>query len=130
MKLKFSIALILITLTINAQVHKFKALEYIGKNQGEEEWSKPEQLIPPVLVVLDLDNSKYKIYNKNTNTLDIVDKYDIITDEDGNTLFNFLCVDKEGEELMVVHRFNKDNRGSQLFLLFKDFSIGYNLIDN
>lgn len=129
MKLRFSITLVLITLSLNAQVHKFKALQYIGKKQNQE-WSKPEELYPPVLIVLDLDNSKYKIYNAKTNTLDIIDEDKKIVDEKGNTIFTFMCVSDDGDELIASHKFQKDSKYSILTLYFKDFIIAYNLIDN
>ena len=127
------IFLVFITVTGYSQVYKNRAkqLAYKSKdNYGRwTKWSDWEDC--NILIVTNLDNSKFTIYSKVTQEFDIIKFYPKEYDDEGVEVFRILVVDKDGLRCNIRQRFIKSEYfSSQMYIDYADFIYVYNLTSN
>ena len=113
-KLLCCLCLVLCTLTlVQAEVLKCKTYAYSTKtraaNGNWHSWSEWET--SDLLVVLDTDNDRIKIYNEANSTYDLVEYLGERIDSDGDMVYTWNAVDEEGIECVVQFiKIQNDNR--------------------
>ena len=134
MKLKF-IFFILLFFTINnycfSQISKDRAIEVsyktmnsYGKWSAFSEWQDCN-----IVIVTDLDKNLFTIYSKEIQEFDIIKFFPTITDENGQKIYEMLCIDKDGKRCHIRYRFlNKGQYArSQLYIDYNNIIFVYNL---
>ncbi len=125
--------LFFISYSAYSQVYKNRAKQVAFKSKDSygrwTKWTDWEDC--NILIVTNLDNSKFTIYSKETQEFDIVKFYPKEYDDDGVETFRILVVDKDGLRCNIRQRFVKsDYYSSQLYIDYADFLYVYNLTSN
>lgn len=133
-KILLTIAFLLfLNFTGYSQVYKNRAKEFAYKSKDNygrwTKWSDWEEC--NILIVTNLDNSKFTIYSKETQEFDIIKFYPKEYDEEGVEVFRILVVDKDGLRCNIRQRFIKSEYfSSQLYIDYADLIYVYNLTSN
>lgn len=130
MKYFFSILLFVFLFKVcNAQVLKFRSYSSSIKTNGNYGWTKwSEPTENNILIVLDLDKNRVSIYSKETQVYDIYKSYDRVTDNDGDYIFEYACIDGEGLRCHIRWvKLNSQNGRIQVYVDFSDMMWMYNV---
>lgn len=111
---------LLVTLSASAQVYKYKATEYsIQQRIGEskwEDWTSPEKI--EVLITFNINGSRIKVYLAEIQNYDII-THEIREDNKKESIWDFECVDDEGNTCLLTLIASK-TRGGQQFLIISN----------
>jgi len=113
------------------QVVKYKADAYSikARNESTGRWPEwPEWKKDYILITFDLDKARIKVFSKREQVYDIIESIDKSVDEDGDTIYKFLCVDNDGLKChlrIVKSRLTAENK--QLYVEFNDYKWVYNI---
>jgi allantoicase len=126
------ILIILFSLPGYAQVYKFKTIETcyqpVGKPENKTDWSKAD-----ILVVVNYDDDKIRIYSEEQQDFDIVKYYKKETDENGDKWFRYQVVDHKGKNCHIRLLIFKDTEQihvASLMLEYSDYIFVYRLKSN
>ena len=114
-----------------AQITKFKSTSFATKfkNEYSGSWSKWSEFEKTeVLITIDLNNERIKVFSKVEQVYDIIKYYEKETDQDGDETLQFQCVNEDGLKCNV--RFvilNSQNGQRQLYVDFADMMWVYNI---
>ncbi|MBS1776839.1 MAG: hypothetical protein JSS64_11225 [Bacteroidetes bacterium] len=113
----------------SAQIIKLKANEVAVKtkdnNSGRwSNWSDPQTI--DVLILVDGNQNRVKIFSKVEQAYDIIKTYNTVTEYNGKTTHKYECIDKAGTRcnLSIVKH---PNGISTLEIEFSDANILYNI---
>jgi len=102
--------LVCISLSSSCQVYKYKAFQFTmevydqnGKDTYPNKWDSTD-----ILVVINSDKNKLKIYSKQEQDIDMVSLISNNKDENENTLLVYKCVDDDGKDCRVKIYLFKD----------------------
>jgi hypothetical protein len=113
------------------QVLKVKADAYSikAKNENTGKWPEwPKWNDVNILITIDVDNDRIKIFSKKDQEYDIIQKLDESIDEDGDKTWKWLCVNEDGIKChLKLVRPISGNGSSQLYVEFSDFKWVYNI---
>lgn len=130
-RLFFALFFIVLALSSVGQVAKFKStsysLKFKDKHNGKwGKWTQSEKAI--VLITIDIDNDRIKIFSKREQVYDIIKYYDAKTDVDGDETIQFHCVNEDGLKCFVRFVTLNSNDGQrQLYVDFSDIMWVYNI---
>lgn len=113
------------------QVTKYRttSVSIKTKNKSNNQWTKwsePEKV--NVLITVDIENNRIKIFSKKDQIYDIIQYNDKETDDDGDDVLQLLCVNEDGLKCNV--RFvvlNSKNGKRQIYIDFADMIWMYNI---
>lgn len=131
MKRKFIFLLMfLATLAVQAQVQKFTAYELSSKTYNGYSWSDWSKFEPTeILVSVNLDDKKIKIYSQETQIYDIIEFNEKEVDADGDESYRLYCEDKDGQNCHVDLYFLKSQDSMmQIYIRYQNMQWVYNLI--
>lgn len=131
MKIKFLFFFFFtVPLFLFSQVHKYKAVSYSAKFKNASTWGKwSEAERTDILVSINFDDAKIKIYSKETQLYDIVSIKDKITDDEGDDIFSMYCEDADGMNCYVdIYKLHSQNGRLQLYVRYSDMQWLYNLV--
>lgn len=130
MKYKFILLFLLFlsSLTI-AQIKKYTAYSFstrVDNGSSWSDWSKPQDV--DILISINTDDDKIKIYSKVTQIYDIVKYKAKETDDDGDDTYPMYCEDAKGQNCNVdfVVLNSQDSR-LQLYIRYSDMQWVYNM---
>lgn len=122
----------LFSLSGYTQVYKFKTIEACyqpaGKTDSKTEWNKAE-----ILVVVNYDDDKIRIYSEEQQDFDIVKYYKKEIDENGDKWFKYQVVDQKGKNCKIRLLIFKDTEHlhiASLMLEYSDCFFAYRLKSN
>lgn len=134
MKLKSIITFVFIFLLSNfgiSQTYKDRAIEVSYKTiNSYGNWTEfSDWQDCNIIIVTDLDNKTFTIYSKEIQEFDIIKFFPTKTDENGQKIYEMLCVDKDGKRCHIRHRFlNKGQYArTQLYVDYNNIIFVYNL---
>lgn len=120
------IFLFLIQISVVAQIYKYRTTRVAIKSEGEKwgEWHDSDALL-----VMDLDDKqRLTIYSKMVQKYDIIEMSKKYSDKDGDTNFNFSCVDQDGVSCFVTHCFCESQKGKeQIYIRYNNVTWAYYL---
>ena len=123
-----SLILFLFYNTCDAQVYKLRAYEFSYKTysyySGWSEWSDWSNC--QILVVVDIDNYRIKIYSQSEQEYDIIETESEQTDYKGNKTTKMVAIDKDGSRCNVRIRTDV-NLNKQLYIDYSDMMWVYNV---
>ena len=126
------IAVMFLTIStkVFGQVYKLKSTAFSSKYKINEykwsEWSDATE--SSVLITFDLTNDRITIYSKETQVYDIAEYEGKTTDEDGDDMFSFFCIDKDGTKCRVKSlKLNSQNGRMQMYVNYNDMIWLYNI---
>lgn len=130
---KFILLLGLFTLAMHmgySQVYKLKsssvAFKYKSTDDEWTNWSDWEET--SVIVVLDTENDRIKIFSKEPQIYDVIEDEGEKTDEDGDDIWSLYCVNEDGLTCRVrLVQLNSQEGRLQLYVDFNDMSWAYNV---
>lgn len=131
MKIFIASIFLLITSTAFSQVTKCKAYSFAHKEKNEysggwSEWSSWEDV--DILIVIDTDNNRIKIFSKVDQIYDIIENKGKSTDSDGDDTLEWICVNEDGLKCGVrLVKLNSKGGTSQIYIDFSDFIFVYNI---
>jgi hypothetical protein len=119
------------TQIVFGQVVKFKStgVAVTVKDKITQEWNDwSEMRAAEVLIVLDVDNDRIKIYSNEEQTYDVIDSEEPSTDSDGDFTIGFICINEDGLKCRVrlVTLYSQNNQ-EQLYVDFGDTKFVYNI---
>jgi hypothetical protein len=131
LKATLPLLFILIGASAFSQITKFRttSLSMKSKNERTRQWSKwsqPKDV--DVLITIDIDNKRIRIFSKEEQVYDIIKFYDIETDDEGDETLKFHCINEDGLKCFV--RFvvlNSRDGQRQLYVDFADMLWMYNI---
>lgn len=124
------IVLLTFTTTAFGQVYKLKSTSFSSRYKINDyrwsEWSEPTEA--SVLITFNLNSDRITIYSKVTQVYDIAEYEGKITDEDGDDILSFYCVDKDGHTCRVSWVvLNSQNGIMQMYVYYSDMNWLYNI---
>lgn len=126
--------LILVLMTFSAttfsQVYKLKSTSFSSKHKINDyrwsEWSEATET--SVLITVDLNKDRITIYSKTTQVYDIAEYEGKTTDDDGDDISSFYCVNQDGSTCRVkLVKLNSRNGRNQIYVEFSDMKWVYNV---
>lgn len=128
----FFVALLFLMMSISltAQVYKFRSTElsfrYEKENGQWTNWDEPTE--SSVLITMDIDNQRITIYSKEKQVYDFAEYEGIKTDEDGDDIMSFYCVDNNGKTCRVSYMLlHSRNERKQFYVYYNDYNFVYNV---
>lgn len=110
----------------SAQVFKFNAYQIAFFDIQKEKWDPFEDT--DILVSINLDGKKIKIYSKETQSYDIIKSEKKKLDKDGDETLRFYCEDQNGSTCYVDFVvLNSRNGVRQLYIKYSDAQFVYNI---
>jgi len=115
--------------TTSAQVYKLRTSSIATTMTDEsgtwEDWSDWEEV--SLLVTLDIPNLRITIYSDEKQTYDITSSEEETTDENGDTIYQFECVDQDGDECSVkfMERVSQEDQRSEIYVLYDEYAWVY-----
>lgn len=112
------------------QVYKLKSTSFSSKYKfNENKWSDwSDATESSVLITFDLTNDRITIYSKETQVYDIAEYEGKTTDEDGDDIFSYFCIDKDGIKCRVKWlKLNSQNGRMQMYVNYNDIIWLYNI---
>lgn len=127
-KLLLILSLFLSTI-VSAEVTKFTAYEFSYKTHNEysnywTDWSSWQDC--NILIVINIDIGRINIYSASTQEFDIIQYYDIYTDNDGDSTLKMECVDADGVRCTVRIIIRQDGT-KQLYCDYSNIMYVYNM---
>lgn len=126
----FLFILFAIANTVYGQVYKLKATSFSSRYQiNEYSWSSwTEASESSVLIVFDQNNDRITIYSEETQVYDIAEYEGKETDGDGDDIYSYYCVDKNGLTCRVSWvQLNSQNGRMQFYVMYNDMNWLYNV---
>ena len=125
-------AVMFLTISTNVfgQVYKLKSTSFSSKYKiNDYKWSDwSEATESSVLITFDLTNDRITIYSKETQVYDIAEYEGKTTDEDGDDIFSYYCIDKDGSKCRVKWlNLNSQNGRMQMYVNYYDMIWLYNI---
>ena len=125
-------AVMFLTISTNVfgQVYKLKSTSFSSKYKiNDYKWSDwSEATESSVLITFDLTNDRITIYSKETQVYDIAEYEGKTTDEDGDDIFSYYCIDKDGSKCRVKWlKLNSQNGRMQMYVNYYDMIWLYNI---
>lgn len=111
-----------------SQVLKFRSYSFSIKYQERNTWSKwsePEEA--SVLIVFNLDKERVSIFSKETQEYDIIETYKKVIDSDGDEVFRYVCIDKNGLRCNIRWIYLQSQTRWQVYVDYKDMMWMYNV---
>lgn len=111
-----------------SQVLKFRSYSFSVKYQERNYWSKwsePEET--SVLIVFNLEKERVSIFSKETQEYDIIEAYKKVIDSDGDEVYKYVCIDKNGLKCNIRWIFLKSQSRWQVYVDYKDMMWVYNV---
>jgi hypothetical protein len=111
-----------------SQIQKMKATaftsRYLNSYQKWSNWGEIEKV--SILVVLDLNNERIKIYSREEQEYDVISSNDSFYDEDGDYFMEFVCINKDGLRCIVSFATIYSRGGfQQVYIKFSDMQWMY-----
>ena len=110
--------------TLSAQIYTMRttmvAATMVDDFGDWEEWSDWEET--NLLVKFDISNLRITIYSEEKQVYDIIRSEDAVTDESGDTIYVFQCVDADGVECTVkfMYRESLEDKRSEIYVVYDD----------
>ncbi|WP_395054950.1 hypothetical protein [Flavobacterium sp.] len=127
----FILLFILFNLNSYSQIIKCKTTGFASRSKNEiseiwTEWSDFKEV--EILLIIDPDNDRIKIFSKEDQVYDIIKSYESEIDQDGDKTIKWLCVNEDGIKCIVrlVKLYSQEGR-SQIYVDFEDFMYVYNI---
>lgn len=125
--------LLFITTTAKAQnVLKFKTTDFaytMTNSSGEwMEWSEWQDA--KILITMDFDTERIKIFSKETQIYDIATDEGKTSNENGDDIYSFFCVNEDGLQCRLKlwkRHFESGELYHQLYIHFRDTQYVYNI---
>jgi hypothetical protein len=122
--------LVLSTPRLQGQVYKLKATNFTSKinveGRGWNDWADWED--SDVLITMDMDKDRITIYSKEVQKYDIAEYEGKETDDDGDDIWSFFCINEDGVKCRVrLAKLNSQNGRNQVYVDFSDLMIVYNV---
>jgi hypothetical protein len=127
--------LVCVSLSSPGQVYKYKAFQFTmevydanGNDTYPNKWDSTD-----ILVVVNSDKNKIKIYSKQEQDIDMVSLVSTKKDDDDNTFLVYKCVDGEGKDCRVKFYIYKDQtqvHKETLTVQYSDMAFIYRLRDD
>jgi hypothetical protein len=122
------LVLLILPPTSHAQVYKLRSKSLAIRSLENETWSDwSDWEDTNVLMTIDLDEDRITIYSKVTQVYDVAEYEGKITDQDGDDVMSFFCVDKDGTTCRIRFIVNHEDERYQLYVDYKDFAFVYNV---
>ena len=126
MKKLFTLFLFILSLQmVSSQVFKYNAYAVAFYDYEKENWDPFEET--QILISLNPDTSKLKIYSKETQAFDIITTHEKVVDEDGDETYRLFCEDQNGITCYVDFVVLKSQGRSQVYVRYKDSQYVYNI---
>jgi hypothetical protein len=112
------------------QVYKLKSTSLSSKYKiNEYKWSEwTEATDVSVLITFDSTNDRITIYSKVTQVYDIAEYEGMTTDDDGDDIYSYYCIDKDGVRCRVKWlKLNSRNDRMQMYVYYNDMCWLYNV---
>jgi len=112
------------------QVYKLKSTALSSKYKiNEYKWSEwTEATDVSVLITFDSTNDRITIYSKVTQVYDIAEYEGMTTDDDGDDIYSYYCIDKDGVRCRVKWlKLNSRNDRMQMYVYYNDMCWLYNV---
>lgn len=128
--LGFAVLVMLPSLKLHAQVYKLKATNFTSKvnveGRGWGEWADWKD--SDVLITMDMDKDRITIYSKEVQKYDIAEYEGKETDDDGDDIWSFFCINEDGVKCRVrLAKLKSQNGRNQVYVDFSDLMIVYNV---
>lgn len=128
--LLFVVMLVLSAPRLQGQVYKLKATNFTSKinveGRGWNDWADWED--SDVLITMDMDKDRITIYSKEVQKYDIAEYEGKETDDDGDDILSFFCINEDGVKCRVrLAKLNSQNGQNQVYVDFSDLMIVYNV---
>lgn len=111
------------------EVYKFRAYELMTTEATPDgdgiDWSEPTTV--NILTIIDTNKERITIYSKETQVYDIVKGQELMTEEIGMTIFEFMFVDKDGNECLLLMRSDNHLGIMGIGILYESYSWYYSL---
>jgi hypothetical protein len=127
-----AITLVCVSLSSSGQVYKYKAFQFTmavydqnGKDTYPNKWDSTD-----ILVVINSDKNKIKIYSKQEQDIDMVSLLSTKKDNDDNTVLVYKCVDGDGKDCRAIFNIFKDQgqiHKETLTIQYSDMAFIYRL---
>ncbi|MFY7739593.1 MAG: hypothetical protein ACOVQC_03665 [Flavobacterium sp.] len=132
MKIKFfTLISTLFILCSYGQVVKCKTtgLAFRSKDETTDLWSKWSEFeAVELLLIIDADNNRIKIFSKEEQVYDIIKTYESIIDDDGDKTSKWLCINEDGLKCFVrLVKLNSQEGRNQIYVDFEDLMFVYNI---
>jgi hypothetical protein len=126
----FAFMFLIISSNVFGQVYKLKSTSLSSRYKIDEykwsEWSDASEA--SVLITFDLTNDRITIYSKITQVYDIAEFEGNTTDQDGDDIFSYYCIDKDGGKCRVKWlKLNSQNGRMQMYVYYNDLNWVYNI---
>lgn len=109
-----------------SQVHKFNAYSVAFYNAKTEEWDAPEDA--RILISINLESQKIKIYSKEIQTFDIIRAYEKTVDNEGDETLRFYCEDHNASTCYVDFVILNSRGGAgQFYIRYDNLTYLYNV---
>ena len=131
LKLSLTILSLFFASVTLSQVTKFRTTSLSMKTKNERtkqwnKWSEPEKV--DVLITIDIENNRIKIFSKGEQVYDIIQYYEKETDNEGDETLQFQCVNEDGLKCFVRFVVLNSREGKrQLYVDFADIMWVYNI---
>lgn len=131
LNLGLTILLVFFTSITLAQVTKFRTNSFSMKTKNEKtkqwtKWSEAEKA--DILITIDIENNRIKIFSKGEQVYDIIKYYEKVTDDEGDETIQFQCVNEDGLKCIVRFVILNSREGRrQLYVDFADVMIVYSI---
>ncbi len=115
---------------IFGQVYKYKSTSLASRTKISDtnwtSWSDAKDTT--VLMTFDLTNDRITIYSKVTQVYDIAEYEGKTTDKDGDDIYSYYCIDKDGVRCRVKQvKLHSQNERIQLYVFYSDMNWLYNI---
>jgi hypothetical protein len=106
----------------SSSVYRFKAFEVISRSDNDNsEISESDWEPRDIVVVINFDKSKVQTYGKRPVDIDLIKQTNSFTNDDGNYVFKYSGVDKDGSKVYVTLVIFKDNTKLHIATLVLDY---------
>jgi hypothetical protein len=115
--------------TSSAQIYRLRTTAYAVTSTDEngtwEDWSDWTDI--SLLVTLDIDNVRVTIYSDPKEVYDVIDSEEGTVDADGDSVYKFTCLDKDGVECTVkfMQRDSQDDKREEIYITYDDVAWVY-----
>lgn len=132
MKIKFfTLILTLFIFSCHGQVVKCKTTGFAFRSKDEttdlwSKWSEFEAV--EILLTIDGDNNRIKIFSKQEQVYDIIKTYESVIDDDGDKTSKWLCINEDGLKCFIrLVKLNSQEGRIQIYVDFDDIMFAYNI---
>jgi hypothetical protein len=116
--------------SVFGQVYKLRSTSLSSRNSiNDYKWTEWSDAIEcNVLITFDLTDDRITIYSKVTQVYDIAEYEGKTTDNDGDDLYSYYCIDKDGIKCRVKWmKLHSQNERMQMYVYYNDMNWLYNI---